>query len=978
VPNLQLEEHASYGHLLGAPISLMRWDPDGKHLGIVSNKVFHRWKYRSKGDFVFQKRIRGTEETVDLNLTHSHIVSVFRENQVSVQRLGQGYVPIPWRRYHEKFKQLAWSPDQDYIAANTTYELVVFTVATRQPMRLSRRIQTDTPINAICWSPDAKYVVACTQGRAVHIVNVATRRVVAVFRHTSPILQVAISRDNKYLVIGSINCTVTIYDLETINQNPIPVITLPNTGAVAKSFDFSRDNTLLAAQLDNEYVYVWSLKTQKLVDIIHNQCDRSNGLAFHPIRDKLAISVNIDGGNTFRIYKIPSNIHECKPKVEIIKKRVAKIMIVGDRYVGKSSVFKHLISKQPNDRIQDNIAVIPDDNAMAAPDGELGTQLEMWLWDSPPSPDTRLLSELELRNITLALIVFDGSRDTFKQSIHHWLKRLIRIQQNFDTQSCAILVESQTYESLSNVLKDGVIQTDMTYRNLIKVDSQGNGADLLLDEIFKAINWEQIQEGVYTSQFEEIREFLFQLSDNDRFMLMSISQLFNRYRNTLDQETLRTEEEIYQEFEGCIIFLELQGILRRFRYGGLILLQPGVLTKYISSILDYISEHDEFGAITIQDILTIDFEVEPEYRLDNQYLENALRIAIVDDLLANDIAYREGDILHFPHMYQSSVSNINLDKLEPDYEYDVDEPIAIVYSQIVNRLRLLPEWELEGIGQEKTLFSTPEGESFVISHETSDYSGKLSLAFDAGTHKSSRCLIDLVIRLYLQELTFNADVVKTPIYHCKNCGRRLSPAQSRAINTFRATQSDISCIACGHNIRVVDDCRGRELDERLREQYAEMSVTLMEAREQRMKKILFQNKVRLDMYDAIFVLDQGDKVYVQHNIHTYLQKEYAILAKIETRLLPAIDIMHLRNYDERVVYFLGSKPLTADNRAEILRLAETIGTVNRKIILMLLGSGMRAEELYQHKHIELMIMFDEREQQLNVLNKLARELITVL
>lgn|GEM_PF-3370952 len=978
MPNLQLEQLKSYGRKLVAPISLMRWTDDGKYLGIVADKMYFRWKYRSKGDFMFSKRIRGTEETTDINQTQSHLTSVYRGHQISIQRLGRGYVPIPWRKYAEKFKALAWSPNQEMIAASISNELLVFNVATRKPMRLKRRVQTDTPIIAICWSPDSRYVIACTQGREVHITNVKSRQLVTVFHHTSQILQVAVSHDNQYLVLGSRDCVITIYNLQTIKDNQTPIAVLPGMGAVAKSFDFSADSSLLAARLDNEYVYVWSMKTQKLVDIIHSQCNRSNGLAFNPKRPKLAISVNIDGKHTFRVYSIPKDIHTRKPQVEIIKKRVAKIMIVGDRYVGKTFVFNHLVRQtSESDLINDNIAIIEDDNALAAPDGELGTRLEMWLWDSPSAPESLVLSELELRNISLALIVFDGTKDSFRASVHHWLNRLRRIQQGFDTSTSSILVESKSSEGLSNVLEDGVVQTDIPHRTVVKVNSEGHDAETLLDEIFKAINWEDIPEGVYTRQFDEISNFLIDLQKTDNDILISISQLFNRYMASLDEDTLLSEEEIFQEFESCIVFLELQGIVRRFRYGGLILLHPDVLQRYISSILEYVDSHDEFGAITIQDILTIDLDMSPRYTMDNQYLENALRIAIVDDLLSNDVAHREGDILHFPHMYQSPFSRLDVKGSKPNYIYEVDEPVGIIYSQIVNRLRLLPDWELDGLGQGGASFLTPEGESFVISYNTSDYAGSISLSFTQHVHPYSRCLLDLAVQLYLKELTLSAEVDKTHIYYCESCGKRLTPAQSRAVKNLESTRDVIAC-TCGQPIRITDDCAETELGQRLREQFAEVSASLHDVREERMKEILLQNKARLHMYDALFILDSADKNYVQHTIYNFLQKQYAILAKLETDTLNATDIIQRRNYDERVVYFLGNSPMTQQTRDEILRLAETIGTVNRKIILVMLGSGVRAEELYQHRNIELKIMFDDKDLQLEVLNSLARELITVL
>jgi len=955
LPNLQLDDrHESYTYSLEAPISLMRWYPDGRYLAMVANRKLHKWD-NEEGGIVRQQTLRGEENTVDLNISLSHAVAVYRGNQISVQRLGPGFVPIPWQKHYDKFKKLAWAPNKSHIAAVVTNELIVFSLKTRNPIPLTRRIQTDTSIQAVCWSHDSAHVVACTQGREVHVVNVKARRIVTVFKHTSQVLQAEISRDNQSLVIAARDGTISLFNLQTLDESQVPYATLPSVGSAIKTIDFSADNSLMAARLSNEYVYVWSLKNQRLVDIIRTQCTISNGLAFHPSEPKLAMSVNADGANTFAIYSIPDNIHDLVPQVDIIKKRIAKIVIVGDRYVGKSTIFKNIVHKY--EKVQDNVAIIPFENAMASLDGELGVKLEMWLWDTPTAPDSLLLSELEMRNIAISIIVFDGTKNKYKQSINHWLSRLHRVRGDFITEASAILAESNIESGLSNVQNGKKIDTKLGYRTLFKVDSSGENAEDLLLEIFKAIDWRNIQKGVYTEQFENINQFLFQINLTQNAILVSITQLFNRYMDTHVTATLRSVYDIYQEFESCITFLEMQGIVRRFRYGGLVLLTPNVLNVYLTKILDYVSSKDEIGAINIQEILQVDFGIDEHYRLDDAYLENALRLAIVDDLLANDIAYREGDVLHFPHLYQSPISLFKKEKEQADYEYVVDEPLGIIYSQIVNRLRILKDWEFNGFEKGGAGFSTPEGEPFLVSYESNEYSGTLSLSFSKVTHQHSRCLLDLVIQLYLKELTIDAEVSRTRLYKCEKCGEYLSAEQSRALDSFEMQQTHIPC-NCGHTIMIVDECTDKDVLHNLRERFNDMSVSIKEAREERMKKILLENKHTLNMYDAIFVFDKDDEYHVQ-NFHTYLRNEFAIYAEIQRFPMDANKIANMRRYDEQVVFFLGQAKLSEKNREEIVRLADAIGTVNRKIILVMFGTMSRAEDLYNHPYIELMIMFDD-------------------
>ena len=173
----------------------------------------------------------------------------------------------------------------------------------------------------------------------------------------------------------------------------------------------------------------------------------------------------------------------------------------------------------------------------------------------------------------------------------------------------------------------------------------------------------------------------------------------------------------------------------------------------------------------------------------------------------------------------------------------------------------------------------------------------------------------------------------------KKCGKHLSPEHSRALSQrdFELGQTHVECTICGHQIRIVDECDNDKIIEDLHDQFVEISTSISEAREEHMKKILLENKHTLGMYDALFILDEADEYVVQHNFHSYLRTEYAVYAKIQHLPIQADDIVNMRSYDERIVYFLGNRRLSEHDRQEIIQLAETIGSVNRKIILCCLA-----------------------------------------
>src|SRR5205823_9377935 len=94
--------------------------------------------------------------------------------------------------------------------------------------------------------------------------------------------------------------------------------------------------------------------------------------------------------------------------------------------------------------------------------------------------------------------------------------------------------------------------------------------------------------------------------------------------------TARTPQLRFQ-FETCIGRVESRGLIRRFSFGDLVLLQPELLDAYASALVNAVKdEPDGLGSIAEERTRTGDFFIPKSERLKDKEQEKLLLIAMIE------------------------------------------------------------------------------------------------------------------------------------------------------------------------------------------------------------------------------------------------------------------------------------------------------------------------------------------------------------
>ena len=118
----------------------------------------------------------------------------------------------------------------------------------------------------------------------------------------------------------------------------------------------------------------------------------------------------------------------------------------------------------------------------------------------------------------------------------------------------------------------------------------------LTDAIKAAIDWDALPMVSSSALFDSIKHFLLEEKKHGR-VLCTIDDLFREFQRT--QKGLPADNTLRASFETCVGLVESRDLIRRLRFGGLVLLQPELLDAYASALVQAAKdEPDGLGFIT--------------------------------------------------------------------------------------------------------------------------------------------------------------------------------------------------------------------------------------------------------------------------------------------------------------------------------------------------------------------------------------------
>lgn len=672
--------------------------------------------------------------------------------------------------------RLNWSPDNKLLAMCREGGYVQFWSPIRKEFVRELGNGETSNFTDLTWHPKTNIIAASSKNGYIYMWSFESGKLIqAINAHTDYISEIAWSPDGKVLASCSFDQTIRIIDIYNDNKG---VILEGHTNSV-QSVSFSYDNKFLASKSSDGTIRIWDREVWQNASKIDIPSKRVvSNLAFHPKYPVLATTDETNRGVVLLKYDTQKLVQRAE-RSSMARYTNAKVVLVGDSGVGKSGLALVLSGQpfRPTISTHGRHVWLFDSHKVRLENG-VEENREIMLWDLAGQPGYRLIHQLHLHEVNLALLVFDaaGEVDPFS-GVRHWDKAL-RQAQRFSLENLPamkkILVSSRVDRGGSSVSDQRIssILTTLSFDDYARTSAkEGWGINDLMDKIKGMVNWQLLPKVVSTKLFQQIKEFIINQKISGA-MLISFDQLLQDFATLYPN---LTDENLKEQFSTCIGRLESRGLVRRLSFGGLVLLQPELIDSYAGAIVNAArDEPDGLGCIKEHDVLEMRFRMSNDERIYDVNRERLLLVSTIEDLVRHEIALREkvenDHYLIFPsHLTRERIINSKPSGIS--VVFDFEGPIQNIYAILVVRLSRSAVFEKKELWKYIATFYTPEpGHCGIYLRELEDGIGEVSIFFENLEDESIKLSFEAFVESHLLTYSVPNSVKKKQVVVCDHCG----------------------------------------------------------------------------------------------------------------------------------------------------------------------------------------------------------------
>ena len=678
--------------------------------------------------------------------------------------------------------------------------------------------------------------------------------------HDEAVYSVDIASHGQLAASVSADDTVRIWDHLAGKQH----VVLEGMDDSTQCIKFSPNGKLLASGAGDQ-IRLWRRRDWECVATIPvRNTSAIGGIAFHPTLPLL--SIKNEGPRRIFSYTIDYSLLDGTGGTESRRYVNAKVVLLGDTGVGKSGLGLVLSGQryEPTDSTQGRRVWTFDSREVEVP--REGTQTrEVLLWDLAGQPGYRLVHQLHLNEIAVALLVFDSRSETDPFSgVKHWVRALAQARRLEETS-----VPLRTYLVAARADRGGVPVSRQRVQAMIDdlgLDGffetsakEGWQITELSDAIKGAIDWDALPTVRSSVLFDSIKQFLLEEKEQGH-VLCSVDELFRRFVRTrpvdVDDDTLRAT------FETCIGRVESRDLIRRLHFGGYVLLQPELLDAYASALVQAAKdEPDGLGFIREADALDGRFRLSHDERLPDRGQEKLLLIATVEELLRHEIALKEstdqGVDLVFPSQFTRERPDV------PDIPgrhvtFTFDGPLHSVYASLAVRLAHSSLFRRETMWQNAASYTAAGGGSCGMHlRELEEGHGELTLFYDERASAAVRGQFETYVAEHLEQRALPGTMTRRVIRACSVCGYVLDDdLVQRRLNRG---MSSLRCPVCDES---VVSLRDDEPSARAVDAVTEMNRSADEQRDRNVAETRLKGKIETSDFDVFLCHNSKDKPQV--------------------------------------------------------------------------------------------------------------------
>lgn len=823
----------------GEAIQSITWSPDGRLLALLDKSgTIVLWDivaWRPKARFQVEKAsppLRWSPNGQWLGFIMNRKIEIWDiSTSTPIRQEAAFFTILIW----EEVSDLAWSPDgkilaislldnKDWTQANTeaNTKLVLVNVGDWVLHSLGQ-IGIKNSDLSLAWLPKSQHLVFVSD-EDVRFWSVAERAISGRLPGIGEsVIAVAVSPNGRLLATGSESGQIRVWDLREEREG----LVLEGHSLPVRGLSFSADGRLLAAR-DYKKASIWQISSDNgwAASLIGTQSEAHDsdmpdwlfewntesvtGPTFHP-RAPILATLDSKDPAIVRIWKLDTaKIFGESPRISASYAN-AKVVLLGDSGVGKSGLGLVLSGQlyRETESTHGRQVWTLESQEIDLGEGHRETR-ETLLWDLAGQPGYRLIHQLHLNEVAVALVVFDSRSETDPfAGVRHWDRALRQAQQVYggNTPLKKFLVAARADRGGIGVSRERIeaLVRDLGFEGYFATSAREGWqiADLAA-ALRAAIPWDGLPRVVSTELFQRIKDFLVEEKKSGR-LLSTSDDLYAAFCRSAGAPA--ASDELRAQFETCIGRVEARDLIRRLSFGGLVLLQPERLDAYASAIVHAArDEPDGLGSMAEEIVRAGRFRMSDDERIADKTREGLLLIATVEDMLRHEIALREkaddGAYLIFP----SQLTRERADLPDPQGKEVIlafEGPVLSIYATLAVRLAHSGIFSRDELWKNAATYRGKLGGLCgMYLREVKEGRGELTLFFSADTSEETRFHFEEYIGAHLGRKSLPGSVERRRIFVCPDCGTAVTDQQA----TRRRERSFdwIGCAVCDTRIDLRD------------------------------------------------------------------------------------------------------------------------------------------------------------------------------